>query len=422
MNKKTKSIKISKKKKQKLEKLGLTQLLEDLKKHGHSTINTLDELIKKPPIMVCIRILESGVLTMNSQKILLKKNKEYVTSTAVLDYNIKYKPSSKPFYKRFIRYRGESLENKKLLVWRFGGIGDLMFAQPLIKYLKSKYPTCHITFATAPHNKEIFKFWPKNLVDSVENMPFSAELLDNTDYHLTFEGSIERCKEAHSRSAIDMFKDVANLDFDPNDYHTEIIPNTELLTDMNFFIPDNTIAFQPRASSVLRTFNEIKIIELINMLTDMNFNVGILDSSKISDNIDKFIFQKRFFKHPNKVLNLAKYSLSLQHCVAILQRCVGSIATDSSITHLSSALKKPTVGVYGPFRGELRMNYYKTGSWVNASKDCQCSLCPCYFHDSDIHKCPYIQNKKEIECMRTINIDDVVREFVDIYEKCVEKK
>ena len=41
------------------------------------------------------------------------------------------------YYKK---YNGEDLNDKTLLVWRHGGIGDLMFMMPPLRLLKIKYP------------------------------------------------------------------------------------------------------------------------------------------------------------------------------------------------------------------------------------------------------------------------------------------
>lgn len=421
--------KVSKKKKLVFKKLGIMDSLEQMQKVGHNMRNTIDEIVTSPPTIVCVKTMYANKLTLGAHTISVPNNCELVMPLGLFfqgrkdkKTNLEFlKPSTKSFSDRFRRYRGQDLTHKSLLVWRFGGIGDLIFAQPLIMYLKKKYPSCFIRFATAPDNMEVFNFWPRGLVNEVLPMPFEAKYLDASDYHLTFEGGIERCIEAHTVNSVDVFAKIANVQFDPMEYHPKVIPDLNLVLQMRQVIPDNTIVLQFRASSPVRTFNMAKAVELINLLTDMKFNVGIIDSSKKSKDIDELVNQKQLFKHPNQLINLAQYSLSLQHCIAILQRCVGSIATDSSITHLSSALMKPTVGVYGPFRGDIRMRYYKTGAWVDTPPEWnECGKCPCFFHEQELHQCPFLQDQKPAGCMAAIDIDEVVQKFIGLYEQHVE--
>jgi len=57
------------------------------------------------------------------------------------------------------------------LVFRTGGIGDLLFIQPNLIYLKEKYPTCTINFACGPQYQSMVETW--DCVDNVVDLPFS---------------------------------------------------------------------------------------------------------------------------------------------------------------------------------------------------------------------------------------------------------
>jgi len=419
----------SKKKKYLLKKLGSEHIYETVRKTGTNVRKSLADIVKDPPSMVVGRILQNTTMTIGKTPIPFQKGTELVMALGLYLSAHKsqqggkiVKPSTNVFKNRWRKYYGQDLTNKSLLIWRFGGIGDLMFSQPLISYLKKTYPTAKIHFATAPDNMEVFKFWPQGLVDRIHPMPFDARLLDDTNYHLTFEGSIERCLEAHTVNAIDVFAKMAGLSFDPFDYPAKIIPDRELVLQLSPYIPPKTIVLQLRASSPIRTFSLEKAVELINILTDTGFNVGIIDSAAAAMDIQQFIAQTHLFRNPKKIMNLAILSKSLQHCVAILQNSCGAISTDSAITHLMAGLGKPIVGAYGPFRGDIRMRYYAYGDWVDSDTWNECGKCPCFFHESEFHLCPYLTTGKHPGCMENLDSDKIVQKFMALYERYEEKE
>lgn len=422
-----------KKKKKQFEKLGISSSYDTMLKQGGLNMKgTIDEIANCESTIICARTVSPCIMKLGGKDIKVLSGTDLVMPMGLYFQSRRnektkeeyLKPSARTFKERFRRYRGQNLDNKKLLIWRFGGIGDLMFAQPLIQFLKYTYPTCHITFGTSPNNMSVFDFWPTGLVDHVITMPFQSKELDETDYHLTFEGSIERCREAKTLPAIDVFAKMANLEFNAFDFAPIVLPNKELVFQLRQVIPEKTVALQVRASSMNRSLSTAKVIELINAVTDLGFNVGILDAKKTSEWIDKFIVGTTgYFKHPYRVFNLAKVSESLQHCVAILSVCSGAIATDSSVTHLAAGLEKPIVGIYGPFRGNIRMSYYKTGAWVDTPSDWnECGACPCFYHENELRKCPYLKQNKHVGCLDAINVNEVIEKFVGLYEQFVEKK
>jgi ADP-heptose:LPS heptosyltransferase len=422
---------ISKKKKQMLKKLGCDHVVDSYKKNEANMKATLKEVMSEPPSYVCGRVISSHKLTitMNGQEMRLSPGDEmmmplgfFLQNKEMTDKKTKQtmqimKPATKTFLERFRRYNGQDLSNKTLLIWRFGGIGDIMFCQPLVKHIKKTFPNSKVVFATAPNNKGVFSFWPSGLVDDVTDIPFNSKFMDEADYHLTFEGSIERCKEAHEINCYDIFAKVAGLEFNPKDYPLEAFPDPNIVDSLRPYIPPKTIAFQMRASSNLRTMPLTKSIEIINALTDLGFTVGIIDSSR-EEKIVQSVIDQCPLKRKERVINLAKLSKSLNHCVSILKLCCGSVSTDSSVTHLANAVGIPSIGIYGPFRGELRMLYYDNADWVNGSDGWnECGRAPCYAHDAQAHLCPYMQKKQFVGCLQCIDVDKLVDKFVNIYSK-----
>lgn len=184
-----------------------------IKKESEGFFNTLEDLSKYDPNLVTAECLES-VTFMNhgSGKIQsMTKHKKYVMATAL--YQMLYfdtrinkrilRPFTEKFPQIFKPYRGEDLTNKTLLVSRTGGIGDLLFIQPNLIYLKEKYPSCKINISCAPQYHSMVKNW--DCVDDIYSIPTDIIYYRRAHFHSIFEGVIERCKEAESINAYELF-------------------------------------------------------------------------------------------------------------------------------------------------------------------------------------------------------------------------
>ena len=182
-------------------------------------VDSLEDLRKSPPNIVigeCKRTFKFVQNFFKEQE--LYKREKYVMGLGVFQQlqfggedKIKLiKPSPIKFKNIFRPYMGQPLHNKSILVFRTGGIGDLLFIQPNLRYLKEKYPTCKISFACGPQYQSMVQTW--DCVDEMLDLPFTFNQLKNANYHVLFEGVIERCKEAHFENAYNMFSRWMGLD------------------------------------------------------------------------------------------------------------------------------------------------------------------------------------------------------------------
>jgi hypothetical protein len=175
-------------------------------------VDTLDNLRKNPPNIVIADCKNSIKFLQNkSREQTLIKKYRYVMGAGVymqLHYDTRIKlevlkPANIQFKNIYKPYNGQNLDDKTLLVFRQGGIGDLLFIQPNLIYLKEKYPTCTIKFACGPQYQSMVNEW--DCVDEVLDLPFLVTEMFKADYHCVFEGVIERCKEAESINAYELF-------------------------------------------------------------------------------------------------------------------------------------------------------------------------------------------------------------------------
>ncbi len=314
------------------------------------------------------------------------------------------KPSEVPFKNVFKPYRGQTLDGKTLLVWRTGGIGDLLFIKPNLDYLKEEYPTCTIKFACGPLYQSMVKEW--KCVDKVIDLPFTNNVLFRADYHCIFEGVIERTKEAESVNAYELFTRWMNLNLPTDLLIPKQTPNDKIVRECenilkNKFINKNEfILMQLRASSPPRTPNPSFWAQLIDkLIEDGNHQIVLTDIPGQERNIQAI---KDMCKYKDKIELFVKESKTVAHLIAMASLAKMTISPDSSLIHIAESVGTKNFGIYGPFLGRIRLSTYKNNDWV----DCDKYPCaPCFIHN---HK----PCKNAIEgfspCYSVINIDECI--------------
>lgn len=386
-------------------------------------VEKLEDLRKDPPHIVIAKSLRNFAFIQNwFKKQELKKNGKYVMSIGVynqLKYGADQNNINKKFlapaelkFKNFFKpYMGQDLTDKTLLVFRTGGIGDLLFIQPNLHFLKSKYPTCIIKFACGPQYQCMVETW--DCVDKVLDLPFSFMHLIESDYHALFEGVIERCKEAHTTNAYHLFTKWLGLNLPdellipkqkPKDQ--QMAECIEILEKWGIF-GKSFILIQLRASSPIRTPSHKFWIKIINELTNVGHNVVITDNPIQSKNISRFI---DMVDNKERVFNFCEHSKSLDYTIALTQCCGITLSTDSALCHIAASLNKPCYGLYGPFPGHIRLKTYPKARWVDAERHCA----PCFIHSQT--PCPQADSDKYSPCYYNIDVDKVVKEIGEMIE------
>ncbi len=395
----------------------------DIAKFGLSSdslkmVEDLEELRKTTPNIIIAKCVKNITFIQNQFKEQsLKKNVNYIMSFAIYHQlffdkinNLKIlKPAPLKFKNLYKSYTGQDLTNKKLLVWRTGGIGDLLFIQPNLIYLKEKYPTCKIYFACGPQYQDMVKTW--KCLDKVFDIPFSFQKLIDVDYHLVFEGVIERTKEAERINAYELFTKWMGLN----------LPNEKLRPSQN---PDNNdnvqcikvlehwkvkkndfLLIQMSASSPIRTPSLEVWKSIIDKLVENNHKIIITDSPKKSPWVEQFITT---LKNKENVYNFAKYSTDIGKTIAMteLAKCV--ISTDSSLMHIAQSVDTKAFGIFGPFLGEIRLSTYKNVDWINyKNEENNCS--PCFTHGNN--PCKFSTNDGHSKCFNSIKPDEIIEKL-----------
>jgi len=287
-------------------------------------------------------------------------------------------------------YKGEDLNGKTLLVWRHGGIGDLLFMMPPLRILKATYPDCKILVGVGGKYIDLYKRIP--YVDEIHQLPFDIETLDIADYHLHFEQIIEGNPRAETTNAYDLF--LEKFGFKPEEVDAaEKVPDV-FLTDQEikdaqkrmdeFGIKeeDILIGIQIAASSPIRTFPSEKIVKVCHEIIKEEKVKIILFGSLAQIEAGMNIKLSLPVEYQNKILISAEQRFTLRDSMAVTRHCDLIVAPDSAMIHIAGALRVPVIGLYGPFPADLRMRYYYNALALNASPACA----PCFIHDHD--PCP----------------------------------
>ena len=384
-------------------------------------VETLEDLKKNPPNIVIATATKNLTFIQNHFKQqTLRKKEKYVMGLGVYQQLFSSPPPSKIFLKPsglkfsnvYRPYVGENLDNKTLLVFRTGGIGDLLFIQPNLIFLKEKYPSCKIKFACGPQYQSMVDNW--SCIDEVLDLPFHFKELLSSDYHALFEGVIERCKLAQTVNSYNLFSSWLGLDL-PNDL---LIPVQEVKQEKLDFCqkqlsswgikPKDFIIGQLRASSPIRSPAPKVWADLFNSLIHMGHNIVITDNPRQYQAVDDFI--SKYIEDKTKVFNFAKESSSLDYSIAMVSLSQCSVGTDSALNHIAASVGVPCYGLFGPFPGDIRLKTYPRASWVNATHHCT----PCYLHG--VKPCPQAGTDGFSPCYNNIDIKRSAQEIQDLIE------
>jgi ADP-heptose:LPS heptosyltransferase len=291
------------------------------------------------------------------------------------------------FEQNYKKYRPEHAATlSDILVFRSGGIGDLIFSYPVLKEIKSRNIDCKITYITNKKNFDLINAFSDNLADKIIAMPIPGDRFRKADAHIIFEGVIENDDQAESLDAYNLFYQHV---FDETGVNESLLPhfkeNELIRQSIKEHIPNRLILIHMRSSSPFRNVSKSVWIDLINELVSMGYPIGFIDSADQAETIDKFI-QTNFQHNKDKIHNLAKHATSLLHTIEICRTAGYAIGVDSSIINIFAATGKPCIGLYTCFPGTLRLGPFKNARIIQSTY-VDCGMAPCFHHMDGEIKC-----------------------------------
>lgn len=304
----------------------------------------------------------------------------------------------------------------RILVIKFGGIGDILLATPVLPNLKKEFPDAEINFLTQRHSRDIlidnpyisraFTYDPSEdkswcLLKNIRNQKYDLVIdlycnprtalmtfLSGAKYRFGF--SFRGRRYAYNMKAEGRGGRVHIVDFNLDALRYLKIPvvSKELLLSTNIVHEEFTDDYFKKSKigekSVIgisltggweakryKINDYIEIIKSLNRIYDTNFLLfgGNEREHKDCKTINEAIPENTF---------IAPFS-PIKYLASMISRCDILIGNDSGPLHISTAMKVPTLGIYGPTSTKLAYPFgEKNLSVSNTSLDCLgCGLLEC---------------------------------------------
>jgi heptosyltransferase-2 len=342
---------------------------------------------------------------------------------------------------------------KKILLIMMGGIGNMIFLTPTLKAIRDSLPNSELIFLLGPYGAE----------KVIENSPlFNKKFIIDLKTYRGIRGKIRLIKELRKEKF-----DLSLTSTGSNPIKSGLLC---MLSGIKYRLGENIkgkgffynlkIPFNPNLHEVE---SNIRLVERIGINVqnkdlfihttnaDNNFAEDIFLKNKLEGKMvigihpGSGIHQAGFKRWPqDRFAQLADWMIDSHDCsvilfggpaeiemaeninrlmqhepltmtgkttlsqtAALIKKCSLFISNDSGLLHVASAVKTPTISLFGP------TDYKKTGAYSDSSimirKDLPCS--PCY--SGKPVRCSHL------DCLHLITVDDVkdvVRKKLEKYE------
>ncbi len=98
--------------------------------------------------------------------------------------------------------------------------------------------------------------------------------------------------------------------------------------------------------------------------------------------------------------------------IALMSKCILFVTNDTALMHIASALKVPTVAVFG-YTNHKELHPWKSKYRI-VRKELECS--PCFFNSPYPVKCIY-SGEEEYKCIRTIEVEEVLNAIDELVKE-----
>lgn len=329
---------------------------------------------------------------------------------------------------------------KRVLIVKFLGIGDVLFTTPMLRTLRRAWPTAHISYLTAPACAPILE--TNRNVDEViahrgniKNMVKLARLagrLRAARYDVVVNchrsiganifayliGAPRRIGFDYRGSGFALTDKVSltQNDFAPVLYMKLLsgITENDDGTALDLTLTSDDRNFASSALGGLRGANVAVApgggtnawMDMSRKRWSLDGYVRLIDELLLRCNVvllggneDKHISAKLRGRFGTRIVDYTG-ATTLRQAAAIIAKCSAFVGSDSSLLHLASAVRTPTVSLFGPTNPRYFAPRGPNDTVVTATRDLSCR--PCF----DYKKLPRCGDNV---CMKSIGADAVAR-------------
>ena len=330
----------------------------------------------------------------------------------------------------------------KILIIRFSSIGDIVLTSPVPRLLKKKFPNSKLHFITKKRYQDLYRYnknidkiilLEKNFFLTViklrdESYDFIIDLHNNLRSNflrfILFKKSYTYNKEFFKRWLIVNFKLKIRL---PHIAESYIITLKSLginddLKGLDYFISYKDVVESSWLPSSHRKNYKIlvlsakhftkrlpihKAIELCDKINSPIILLGGKDTLNEASVIERFFnkskgFEKKIYETLNKKTKIVNMcgKLSINQSAFLIKNADIVYTNDTGLLHISAALKKKVVGIWGATHPDLGFYPFKTKFAIYQNNNLSCRPCTKIGHS----KCPL----NHFKCMNDLKFDDVI--------------
>ena len=325
------------------------------------------------------------------------------------------------------------MNNKRILLVRLGGIGDVIHTLPLVKYLRKKYPVSSIEYLTSssvaellesycPFINKVWRFNKKNkrqagldILKGENKIDYFFNLHSSLSFYF-FNLFFVRARKFFQYKKDNRVHAVINFakTYDPFVSAFELESKTLMDVEPDTILEkynlheNKYICVVPGVGKVRMhrawPFENWLSLTKKFLFVEKDFKVVFLGGEDERIFFDKSQDDNLMPGFKDRVVNLMG-ELSLTDTAKIISKSAKVISCDTGLLHLASALSKKVVGLYGSTLPK-RTGPFTSDYQVLVAKDCKCigGLW-------DLKKCKMTKLPKGF-CMDSLTVDNVISNVI----------
>lgn len=262
------------------------------------------------------------------------------------------------------------LNGKRLLIVRPGRFGDLVRLTPVLREIKTRWPTCTLCISSHALYRDVLLGLP--YIDGFEPYPVPEERWNAYDVRKSLEvmaGFQEAERTIHISQLF-----AKRLGFSLTDLSCNYAVSDDEKAWVNEQFPkingSKRVVVQVQSDSPVRDYPNDKMNAVVKKMLGRGWFVILVGRPGQING-----------KSIENLVNASTMGLSFRQSAAILLTADVFIGPDSAMTHIAGALKLPCVALYGSFRGSLRVAG-DDNTFVLKGQEDLCPIAPCMYSAS----------------------------------------
>lgn len=304
------------------------------------------------------------------------------------------------------RIKGRTLKRPvRILLTRYGGLGDILLSTPAIRALKKMYPRAFVVFDTSQAGKELLEGNPdidRITVNSADCIRSSFDW----HWHLTYEYFPElhiidgylRWIGRNTSVNNNEKKPIIALSESDKKFAKKFIESCGI-SNNDIVIGLHAQAHYEQRRWPLENFNEV----LDYMVR--RWNAKIIEFGRDGE------------PTAGRGLSLVG-KCSIKESAAVLQKCTLLVCNDSLMLHVAGSLDVPVVGIFGPAPPTTRLPFNDVSFGCYTKDGCR----GCILHQKDLSKFGMSCDKDFPECMNAIKPEEVIENIEIIISKILKNR